>query len=60
VEVAIAGGIGEGRGEEKVHFAVEAAEPLPHWVALWPWLAWPALVVALFGLRRLVRGPKAG
>jgi hypothetical protein len=57
-EVTIAGGRNEGRGEEKVHFAVEAAEPLPHWVSLWPWLTWPALVVALFALRRrVVRRP---
>jgi len=53
-EVTVAGGLGEGRGEETVSFAVEAEEPLPHWVTLWPCLTWPALVVALFGLRRLV------
>jgi hypothetical protein len=52
VEVTIAGGRSEGRGEEKVHFAVEAAEPLPRWVAFWPWLIWPVLVIVLFGLRR--------
>ena len=54
MEVTVADGTGEGSGEQKVHFAVEAAEPLPHWMTLWPWLAWPALVVALFGLGRLV------
>ena len=56
VEVTVAAGVEEGGGEETVRFAVEAAEPLPHWVALWPWLAWPALAVAVFGVhRRLVR-----
>jgi hypothetical protein len=54
VEVTVTDRTGAGRGEEKVHFAVEAAEPLPPWATLWPWLTWPALVVALFGLRRLV------
>jgi hypothetical protein len=29
---------------------VEAAEPLPRWWEMWPWIGWPALVIALFGV----------
>jgi hypothetical protein len=32
---------------------LEAAEPLPRWVEIWPWIGWPALVVALFGIRQV-------
>jgi hypothetical protein len=46
----------EGQGEQPVRFAFEAAEPLPPWRTEWPWLAWPAVVVVLFGVHRwLVR-----
>ena len=27
---------------------VEAAEPLPRWPEMWPWIGWPALVIVLF------------
>jgi hypothetical protein len=51
VEVAIEGS----RGDAQVHFAMEAAEPLPRWLALVPWVGWPALAVFLFGIhQRLV------
>jgi len=29
---------------------LEAAEPLPRWRELWPWISWPALAIALFGI----------
>jgi hypothetical protein len=29
---------------------VEAAEPLPRWREMWPWISWPALVIALFSI----------
>jgi hypothetical protein len=51
VEVAIEGS----RGDAQVRFAMEAAEPLPRWLALWPWVGWPALAIAAFGIhQRLV------
>jgi hypothetical protein len=32
---------------------LEAAAPLPRWrELLWPWIAWPALAIALFGIRQ--------
>jgi hypothetical protein len=31
---------------------VEAAEPLPRWQEIWPWIGWPALAIVLFGLAR--------
>jgi hypothetical protein len=29
---------------------VEAAEPLPQWQEMWPWIGWPVLVIAIFFL----------
>jgi hypothetical protein len=40
----------------EIHFALEVNEPLPKERELAPWIAWPALVVLLFGLHQgLVR-----
>lgn len=50
VEVAIDGPPGPAR----VHFALEADEAQPRWQELWPWYSWPAFVVALFGVHRLL------
>jgi hypothetical protein len=41
------------KGTARVCFAVEAAEPPPRWRAVWPWTAWPAAVVVLFGLHQV-------
>jgi len=36
-------------------FVVEAAPPLPAWLTLWPWMAWPVVAIVLFVIhRRLV------
>jgi hypothetical protein len=43
LEVVVQGPMGPAR----VRFAVEAAEPSPRWVAFWPWVSWPALVILL-------------
>ena len=48
VEVAVEGPY----GPTLVSFDFLAEEPLPHWVELWPWFGWPALVVVLFGLHQ--------
>jgi len=29
---------------------IEAAGPLPRWRETWPWIGWPALAIALFGI----------
>jgi hypothetical protein len=42
------------RGPAAVRLEVEAAEPTPRWRTLWPWFGWPALVVVLFGVHRLL------
>jgi hypothetical protein len=39
-------------GPARVAFAVNADERLPRWREFWPWFAWPAVVVALFGAHR--------
>jgi len=41
-------------GSAMLGCALEAAEPLPRWVELWPWICWPALAVAIFGIHRLL------
>jgi hypothetical protein len=50
VEVAVEGP----HGPAVVRFAVEADEPPPPWLKLWPWFAWPAVAVALFGLHQIL------
>jgi hypothetical protein len=37
-----------------VRFEVQADEPLPRWLDLWPWFGWPAFAVALFGTHRVL------
>ena len=32
---------------------LEAVEPLPRWHEMWPWIGWPALVIALFGIHQV-------
>jgi hypothetical protein len=43
----------EGKGGlARVRFEAEAGEPLPRWLALWPWFTWPILIVMLFGIHQ--------
>jgi hypothetical protein len=41
-------------GPARLRLAVEADEPLPRWLEMWPWFSWPALMVALFGVHRVL------
>jgi len=50
VEIAVAGP----HGPALLRFEIEADEPLPRWLELWPWFTWPALAVALFGLHQVL------
>jgi hypothetical protein len=50
VEVAVEGP----HGPALLRFEVQADEPLPRWLELWPWFAWPALAVAFFGLHQVL------
>jgi YtkA-like len=36
----------------KVSFKLEAADGPPHWMDLWPWVCWPALVALLYGIHQ--------
>src|SRR5262249_57975638 len=42
------------RGPGRVRCAVEAAEPWPRWLVLWPWVAWPVLMILLFGVHQFL------
>lgn len=33
---------------------MEAAEPLPRWLELWPWFSWPGLAIVLFGVHQVL------
>jgi hypothetical protein len=44
VDVSVAGV----REVSCIQFDLNVSEPLPQWLALWPWFGWPALVIALF------------
>jgi hypothetical protein len=48
VEVAIEGV----NHDAKVRFKLEAAGALPKWMALWPWVFWPAPVILLYGIHQ--------
>jgi hypothetical protein len=43
------------------NFTMEAAPPLPPWLAVWPWFTWPFAAVLVFAIhRRLVAQRKGG
>jgi hypothetical protein len=50
VEVAVDGP----HGPALLRFGVEADGPATRWLELWPWFAWLALVVALFGFHQVL------
>jgi hypothetical protein len=50
VEVAVEGS----HGSALLRFGVQADEPLPRWLELWPWFAWPVLAIAFFGLHQIL------
>lgn len=39
---------------------VDAAGPLPRWPEIWPWFAWPALAIALFGIHQILVRRRTG
>src|SRR5262249_24975206 len=44
-------------GEAHVALEVEVAKPLPRYLAMWPWLTWPALPILLFGAHQFLNRP---
>ncbi len=48
VDIAIEGP----KGPAQARFEIEAGEPMPHWLAIWPWIGWPAIAIALFGIHQ--------
>jgi hypothetical protein len=47
-------------GPAVVACEVEAAEHLPRWHSLWPWIAWPILVIVLFSFHELLARRRQG
>jgi hypothetical protein len=41
-------------GKAQVRFELEAAEPLPSWLAILPWVGWPVLAIVLFSIHQLL------
>lgn len=41
-------------GTTQIGLDVEAAQPLPKALAMWPWLTWPALPILFFGAHQLL------
>jgi hypothetical protein len=54
LEVEVQGSYGRAviRGE------LDAAEALPRWRELWPWIGWPALAIMLFGIHQVLASRK--
>jgi len=50
LEVSVAGD----RGEARSYLELEAADSLPACLALWPWVAWPVVVMLLFSIHRFL------
>jgi hypothetical protein len=50
IEVTIEGR----RGPARVWFEIDAAEALPQWLDLWPWLGWPVVAVGLFAVHQFL------
>lgn len=45
--------VGGPQGSARVIVPVEVEPPLPRWVDLWPWLAWPLVPIACFTLHQV-------
>jgi hypothetical protein len=50
VEVSVDGVL----GKAQVRFELVAAEPLPSWLAMLPWVSWPVLAILLFSIHQLL------
>ena len=42
-------------GPAVIHGEVDAAERLPRWQQMWPWIGWPVLAIALFSIHQMLR-----
>jgi hypothetical protein len=50
VDVSVTGPV----GKAQTHFELEAADALPSWLGMLPWLGWPVVAIALFGIHQLL------
>jgi hypothetical protein len=46
--------IDEMKENTRVRFRLEAGHSPPHWIALWPWVCWPAPVILLYGIHQFL------
>jgi hypothetical protein len=42
------------RGRAVITGELEAAEALPRWQEMWPWIGWPALAIVLFSIHQML------
>jgi hypothetical protein len=42
------------KGRAVIASEIEAAEPMPRWREMWPWIGWPALAIVLFGIHQML------
>jgi hypothetical protein len=42
------------KGRVVIGGELDAAEPLPRWRSLWPWISWPALAIAFFAVHQFL------
>jgi len=50
LEVSVDGALGKAR----VGLEMEAAEALPPWLRMWPWVGWPVVAILLFGVHQFL------
>ena len=42
------------QGTAVIDGELEAAGPLPRWRETWPWIGWPVVAIALFGIHQVL------
>jgi hypothetical protein len=62
VQVQVEGSHGPepGLGPVVIRGEVEAAQRLPRWQEIWPWIGWPALAIVLFGIHQVSERRRSG
>jgi hypothetical protein len=59
VQCTISQADADARRLTEVRFTMEASPPLPRWLLVWPWFAWPMAAVLVFALHRTLVARRA-